>query len=360
MKPTQWLDETDAALADAAQRYLQDKYPLDARMRLGDAPRRFDARVWSDLGHMGWCAVSADEALGGLGFRPTSIMLLSQAAGRALLSEPFISSGVVPARLLSACVPSADRDQLFADALAAQHCLVATPPLTASAITQGCLNAKWQWIPDADIAWNLLVPVEGQGLYVVPAGSPGLAVQTLRLLDGRGAASVALQHCGAVLLRESNPGAIAEAYAQALLLATLAVAADSVGVMQGAMTLTLEYLKTRRQFGTTLGSHQVLQHRAVDMHIRLAESESVVRQAMRQLASGALDSAAQVHAAKAVACDSARLLTQEAVQLHGGIGITEEYAISHYLRRARVNEQWYGSTEHHLQAFTKASTALHP
>ena len=108
MKPTQWLDETDAALADAAQRYLQDKYPLDARMRLGDAQRRFDARVWSDLGHMGWCAVSADEALGGLGFRPTSIMLLSQAAGRALLSEPFISSGVVPARLLSCLLYTSD------------------------------------------------------------------------------------------------------------------------------------------------------------------------------------------------------------------------------------------------------------
>ncbi|KRB27005.1 MULTISPECIES: acyl-CoA dehydrogenase family protein [unclassified Acidovorax] len=360
MKPTQWLDETDAALADAAQRYLQDRYKLDARMHLEGPQRRFDARVWSDLGHMGWCAVSADEALGGLGFRPSSIMLLSQAAGRALLTEPFISSGVVPARLLSACEPSADRDRLLADAVSGQQRLVVTPALTATTITQGGLNAKWPWIPDADIAQTLLVPVDGQGLYAVPAGSPGLGVQALPLLDGRGAASVALRQCGGVLLRESTSGGIARAHAQAVLLATLAVAADSVGVMQGAMTLTLEYLKTRRQFGTTLGSQQVLQHRAVDMYIRLAESESVVRQAMRQLSSAAPDGAAQVHAAKAVACDSARLVTQEAVQLHGGIGITEEYAISHYLRRSRVNEQWYGSTEHHFQAFTQASTALHP
>lgn len=360
MKPTQWLDETDAALADAAQRYLQDQYQLDARMRMDGAQRRFDARVWSDLGHMGWCAVSAEEALGGLGLRPSSIMLLSQAAGRALLTEPFISSGVVPARLLSACAPGMDRDRLLAEAIAGQQCLVATPLLRASAITSGDLHAEWPWVPDADIAQALLVPVEGLGMYAVPTASPGLIVQTLPLLDGRGAASVALRDCGAVLLPESSPGAMAKAHAQALLLATLAVAADSVGVMQGAMALTLDYLKTRTQFGTTLGSHQVLQHRAVDMYIRLAESESVVRQAMRQLANEAPDSAAQVHAAKAVACDSARLVTQEAVQLHGGIGITEEYAVSHYLRRARVNEQLYGSTEHHFKAFTTASNALHP
>lgn len=357
MKPSQWLDDTDAALADAAQRYLQDQYRFEARMQLAAPKRRFDNKVWSDLGDMGWRAVAAEEALGGLGFRPSSIVLLAQTAGQALLAEPFINSGVVPARLLSACEASTARDGLLAHALQGSHCIVVTPMISQDAAAQGHLNVHLAWVPDADIAHTIIVPVKGAGLYVVPADSHGLLLQPLPLLDGRGAASITLQSCKAELLAEPAPGALAAAYDQTMLLASLAVAADSVGIMQGALDLTLEYLKTRKQFGVTLGQHQVLQHRAVDMYIRLAESESVVRQAMRSMMSHSTACAAEVHAAKAVACDNARCVTQEAVQLHGGIGITEEYAISHYLRRARVNEQLYGSTEHHRKAFASASAS---
>jgi len=360
MKTTQWLDDTDAALADAAQRFLQEQYRFDTRMQHTAQQRRFDARIWNALGLMGWCAVAADESLGGLGYRPSSIVLLAQAAGQALLAEPFISSGVIAVQLLAACQPGAERDRLLALALQGHACIVATPMLAAAAAAHSRVSGDLAWVPDADIAQTLLVPVQGAGLYVVPADSAGLSRHALPLVDGRGAASVALRACHATLLAESTPGAMAQADEQARRLASLAVAADSVGVMQGAMALTLEYLKTRKQFGVTLGQHQVLQHRTVDMYIRLAESESVVRQAMRSLACGATDCAAQVHAAKAVACDSARRVTQEAVQLHGGIGITEEYAISHYLRRARVNEQLHGSTAHHLQAFATATPCAQP
>lgn len=357
MKPTQWLDDTDVALEDAAQRYLQAQYRFDARMQLPPAQRRFDPRVWNELGQMGWCSVAVDESQGGLGLRPSSIVLLAQSAGQALMNEPFIHCGVVPGILLGACAAGIERDALLADALQGQRCIVATPALAAVQAPEGRLTAHWPWVPDADIAHTLLVPVEGVGVYVVPADHPGLTRTTLPLLDGRGAASVVLRDAQAVLLPQIQPDDLTHALALSEQLACLAIAADSVGVMRGAVALTLEYLKTRKQFGAFLGQHQVLQHRAVDMHIQLKECESVVRQAMRSMVTQSPDRALQVHAAKAVACDSARTVTQEAVQLHGGIGITEEYAVSHYLRRARVNEQLQGSTEHHFQAFVAAMSA---
>lgn len=262
-------------------------------------------------------------------------------------------------RLLGACVQSDERDRLLAAAMHGGSLVAANVmyPLTAVAASQTTITAEIPWMLDGDIADTLLLPVEGGGLGVVPRDAAGVSVRPLPLVDGRGAASVTLNGALVRWLMEADSGAMARALADARLLAALATAADSVGVMRRTLALTLEYLKTRRQFGVPLGGHQVLQHRAVDMYIRLEESDCLVRQAIRhQMRTGSLD-AAQVHAAKSVACESARLVTQEAIQLHGGIGVTEEYAASHYLRRARVNEQLYGSGEQHFQAFAAATDA---
>ena len=122
--------------------------------------------------------------------------------------------------------------------------------------------------------------------------------------------------------------------------------------METAFALTLEHIKTRTQFGAPLGSNQVVVHRAVDMYLRLQESRALLAQATRALAQGTADAPVEVHAAKAFIGPQARLLAQDAVQLHGGIGITEEAGVSRCLRRALVNEQLHGTAREHLRQFT--------
>ena len=354
MKQKHWLDDTDAALHDAALRYTAERYGFEARQRLPAAERRFSAKVWADMGEMGWLAVASPEDDGGLGLRVASICLLAEAAGRALVTEPLTSSGVLAPHLVAAHGTPAQRaallPRLHAGALP-MACLLHGPAVT---VHDGRLQGIHPVLIDADIAQQLIVHAGG-ALWLIDSNARGVECRPFPLLDGRGAATVRFDGAQALRLGDGTPTGVAPA----LQLAALATAADSLGAMSAAFELTLDHLKTRRQFGVPLGTHQALQHRAVDMYIALSESRAVLDLAIDTVQAGSPDAARDVHAAKSFVCESARRVTQEAVQLHGGIGITEEYAVSHYLRRARVNEQLWGSAEQHFVAFA-ASAAPTP
>lgn len=352
MKTKIWRDETDAALDDAASRYTAERYRFEVRQRLTRDERRFDAAVWKDMADMGWLSVATPEEEGGLGLRVASICLLAEAAGRALVTEPLTSSGVLAPYLVARHGSAAQRNallpRLHAGALRIA-CLLAGDAVRVEA---GRLHGRQQVVVDADIAEQMLVR-SGDRLWLVDVNAPGVTRRTYPLLDGRGAATVTFEAAEATPLGAGDPADLRHA----LWLAALATAADSHGAMAAAFDLTLDYLKTRRQFGNPLGTYQALQHRAVDLYVALGESRAVLDQAIESLQAGAPDAARDVHAAKALIGESARRVTQEAVQLHGGIGVTDEYAASHYLRRARVNEQLWGSAEQHFLAFAAATPA---
>ena len=201
--------------------------------------------------------------------------------------------------------------------------------------------------PSTAITDALLVQATVAGAtrwYWVGAATQGVTRRAYPLLDGRGAATLEFEACTAEALDAGDSPH------PALLLA-LALCADAVGAMEAAMALTLDYIKTRQQFGAAIGTHQVIQHRAVDMHIRLSECRAVLAQATQSLQLNPDASARDVHGAKAFIGEQARLMLQEAVQLHGGIVITEEYALSHYLRRVITDDQLTGGHEQHLRRF---------
>lgn len=352
MKQKIWLDETDAALDDAARRYTSERYRFDVRQRLARNERRFSAAVWKDLADMGWLGVATPEEEGGLGLRVGSICLLAEAAGRALLTEPLTSSGVIAPYLVARHGDAAQRHALLPALHSGALRIACLLDATSARIEAGRLHGGQQVVVDADIADQLLVR-SGEGLWLVDAKAPGVTCRSYPLLDGRGAASVTFEGAEAVRLGDGEAADVQ----YALWLAALATAADSHGAMSAAFDLTLDHLKTRRQFGHPLGTYQALQHRAVDMYVALGESRAVLDQAIASLQAGGPDAARDVHAAKALIGESARRVTQEAVQLHGGIGVTDEYAASHYLRRARVNEQLWGSAEQHFMAFAAAASA---
>ncbi|MDB5816895.1 MAG: hypothetical protein JWQ11_535 [Rhizobacter sp.] len=349
MKNKRWLDETDAALDDAAQRYLGERYEFAARQRLPGADRRFGSAVWSEMAEMGWLSVSTPESLGGLGMRIASIGLLAEAAGRGLVNEPLAACGMLAPFLIARHGTAAQRDALLPAMLEGRLLTGCVLPATGRSLvvaSEGRLRGRCEVVIDADLAERFIVAAgaaNGAALFLVDAAD--VQRRSYPLLDGRAAATLTFDRAAC------EPMATDVDLRPVLQVAALATAADSLGAMSAAFELTLAYLKTRQQFKVPLATHQALQHRAVDMHIRISESRAVLDQAIASFEEGSARTARDVHAAKSFVCENARLLVQEAVQLHGGIGITEEYAISHYLRRVRVNEQLYGSAEQHFVDF---------
>lgn len=354
MKNKVWQDDIDAALHDTARRYTGERYDFATHQHLDTSRRRFSAGAWKDMAEMGWLALATPESCGGLGVRISSIALLAEEAGRALVNEPLLGTGMLAPFLIAHHGDATQRDALLPRLHAGElrmACVLGDSRIDAK---DGCLTGLQEVVPDADIADQLIVEVAG-ALWLVDATTPGVDRHAYPLLDGRGAATLRFDAAPAIRLgNEDNAD-----FSAARRIAALATAADSLGAMQAAFDLTLDYLKTRRQFGVPLGTHQVLQHRAVDMYLRLGESRAVVEQAVASMQSGTPEAARDAHAAKSFVCESARLALQEAVQLHGGIGITEEYAVSHYLRRVRVNEQLHGSAEAHLLAFAATPAPFH-
>ena len=341
MKRDTFTDEVDAALADAASRYCRDRFAFDERQRLPQARRRFDASAWAEMADMGWIGVAVDEADGGLGRRIGSIALLARKAGASFINEPLLSA-FAAAEVLRAGGTAQQRER-WLPALMAGKLRVACAFEAEAEVRTDRLAGRAEVVPDGDLADLLLVRIDGRW-YAVSATAPGLRRTAYPLVDGRGAATLVFDDCPAEALHakdDSGPASVA----------ALAAAADALGAMETAFELTLEYAKTRKQFGAAIGSNQAVVHRIVDMFIRLEESRAVLAQATEALACGDPARAGEVHAAKAFIPPQGRLLAQEAVQLHGGIGITEEYAVSHCLRRVLVDEQLFGSAQEHLRRF---------
>lgn len=343
MKRDTYLDDIDAALAEAAQRYSRERFAFTERQRADAGRRRFDADAWREMAQMGWLGVNTDESAGGLGRRAGSMALLARTAGAANINEPLLSTAFVAAEVLRAHADAAQRGRWLP--LLLEGTLRVACAFAAEVRVQGSrLQGRCEVVPDADIADLLLVQGADGGWHAVTPGAAGVARDGYPLLDGRGAATLTFSGCEAEALPVAGRDTAA-------LVAAFASAADALGAMETAFSLTLDYVKARKQFNAAIGSNQAVVHRTVDMYLRLEESRAVLAQATEALAADDPARDAEVHAAKAFIPPQGRLLAQEAVQLHGGIGITEEYAVSHSLRRILVDEQLFGSAREHLRRF---------
>ena len=349
MKALAAMDEIDQALADAAERFGRERYAPADRHRLSAQQARFDASRWRDMAGLGWLAVATAEEDDGLGLRIGGVAVLARVAGACGINEPLVSTGCIAADVIRLHAGAAQRARWIPELLAGRlriACAFADGAWPVRVDGAGLVGGR-DVVLDADLADLLLVEVldgnRRQWFAILPEAA-GVRRKPYPLMDGRAAATLEFEGC------EAEPLPV-EGGTHSALLAALAASADAVGAMETAFALTLEHVKTRQQFGVPLGSHQVVVHRTVDMYIRLQESRAVLAQAVRALQGDPQGRAGEVHAAKAFIGPQARLLAQEAVQLHGGIGITEECGASHCLRRAVVDEQLYGSPREHLRRF---------
>ena len=369
-------------LADSIQRLVERNYGFDARRRIIESPAGWSHEVWHALGELGVLALPIPVDHGGFGGGAVDVMPVMNAVGEALIVEPYVAT-LVAARLVARPTVDSLRTQLlsavsegrsimaFAHAERGARYDAAQVETRARRTGDGyVIDGEKSVVAGAPCADHLIVSArlgggvgdpERLALFVVHASAPGVSMRAYRTLDDRRAADVRLDRVrvgeAAHIQADGNIPAIIE---DALDYATALVCAESVGALRYANGATLEYMKTRRQFGVPIASFQALQHRLVDMFIACEQAAS-----MALLACAAVDGeedAVQrkrtVSAAKLRVSQACRHVSQEAVQLHGGMGMSDEMKVSHTFRRLTVIAQEFGDVDHHLERFAACDDAL--
>ena len=363
------LSEEQALLSDSLQRLLADHYGFEKRRAIAATAQGWNPDVWKQLAELGVLALGIPESYGGLGGDAADRLPVLQALGGALSLEPYLASCVLGGTAVLAAGSSAQKDALL-PALASGDMRLAWAhdengerhnPLwvQARASRDGNgwrLDGHKPLVLHAETAGRLVVSArvagrgdapEGLALFLVDPQVAGVQLRSYRLVDDTPAAELALNGVPAEALGDPLDGPVQLAAIRATLEAgTAAVCADMVGAMETAFSLTTSYVNTRKQFGRAIGEYQALRHRIAEMSVSLAVARSMAVAAA--LAAGPAqdgDAATDLPRAKLVIGRQARSLCQAAIQSHGGIGMTEEYAVGHCLRRMHVLDQLFGDVD---------------
>ena len=373
------LTEEQVMIRDSAAGLLSEKASVAQLRALRDSASEtgFDKAVWQELVDMGWAGIAVPEAFGGLGFGYTGLGLVLEQVGRNLAASPLQSSVLVGATLITqlgsqvqkeALLPAIASGETLAT-LALQEGAHHAPEKTAlAALKNGDsynLNGTKCLVLDAHVADLFLVVArtsgvagEEQGLsaFIVEANTSGVTVERTAMVDSLNAGVVTFDN--ASIPSNNLLGEEGQAWAglsRTLDIANIGLASELLGISVEAFERTIEYLKERKQFGRVIGSFQGLQHRAAELFAELELARSIVLQALQAIDEDSEDIAVQASAAKAKLCEVAQRATNEGVQMHGGIGMTDEHEIGFFIKRARVVQHLFGDYNYHLDRFAVLS-----
>jgi alkylation response protein AidB-like acyl-CoA dehydrogenase len=359
-------------LADSVRKFLAQSYGFEQRKAILQSARGDSEQVWATFAEMGLTALALPEADGGFGGGAIDLIPVMEACGEALVVEPLLDQ-IVAGRLLAKAGTATQRGALLPGLIdgAARFALAYLEPgrryelapqdTKATRAGDGwVLQGEKCVVVGAAAASKLIVSADagGASLFVVDAKAKGVSLNPCRTVDGQRAADIRLDNVplGADALL-GPAGTALPLIDDAVDFAIALQCADAIGAMAFANDTTLEYLKTRKQFGVPIGSFQALQHRIVEMfiHTEQARSMAILAAAKVDTAASAAERRRAVSAAKIKIADAARHVSQEAVQLHGGMGMTEELKISHTFRRLTTIGQRFGDADHHLERYAACS-----
>ena len=365
------LNDEQQQLADSVRKYLANQYGFEQRQAIVKSDSGDSAKVWTTFAEMGLLGLALPEDDGGFGGGAIDLMAAMEACGEALVVEPLIDN-IAAARLLAKAGNEAQRAALLPGVVDGSQRLALAllepgqryelaPVATTAAQADGgwVLSGEKSVVIGAVGAQLLVSAATGDGgaasLFVVDANAKGVQLNPSRTADGQRAADVVFDQVklGADALLGEAGGALA-LITEAVDFATALLCADAIGAMKSANDATLDYLKTRKQFGVPIGSFQTLQHRMVEMVITTEQARSMAILALAQVDDKTADAGKRqrvVSAAKIKIADAARLVSQESVQLHGGMGMTEELKVSHTFRRLTMAMQRFGDADHHLERY---------
>ena len=355
-------------MQEGAERFIRDQYRFEARKAVAASQAGWSTAHWENFAELGWLALLIPEAAGGLGFAFTDVAVLLEAFGNGLVLEPFISTAVLGAFILE----QADRlEELEAVAtgtlrLALAHEEPGERHQRGNAGTIGrrtasgfSLTGTKTVVLDGPAADQFIVSAsiegeDGLALFLVPSNSPGLQRNDYPLIDSTRACDLELS---GVALPSANllaaGGAGIRILNEALDRAVLAQSAEALGAMETVMQLTAEYIKTRVQFGQPIGKFQALQHRMAEMFTHAESARSMLLQGLAALEAEPAIREAAVSATKIAISKAGFFVGAEGMQLHGGMGMTEETAVGHYFKRLVALEKTYGDRDWHLDRFIR-------
>ena len=366
------LAEERRLLQDTIKRYLAREYTFEQRRKRLAAGGGFSREAWKGLAELGVLGIGIREDDGGMGGDAFDAMIVMEALGRALVVEPYLSSVVLGAGLVSDAGNDAQRaawlpavaagEKLLAFAHGEAAARYASSHVETRAVRQGKgwkLDGAKSVVLNADSADALIVSARTGGgvaerdsisLFLVDPKARGVGVRSYPTQDSGRAGEVRLD--GVEVADEMRLGAEGKALAaieRALDRANAALCAEAVGIIEALNEATLEYLKTRKQFGQPIGRFQALQHRMADMTIKAVEARSMAILAASAMSKAQGDERARsVASAKAFVAQASRFVGQQAIQLHGAIGMTDELVVSHWFKRLAMIEITFGDAEHHL------------
>lgn len=367
-----FTSEERQLLHDSLHDFLSDRYTFDHQLALARAEDGdgFGRSEWATYAEMGWLGVAMPEAVGGAGGGMVELAIVLAAGGHYLVLEPLISTLVLGAGAIGEAGTTEQAGKLSdivngnlvlafchseADSgYARDHVTTVAAPDGAGYV----LSGKKGFALHAHAADELVVSArvgggDGPvGLFLVPREAPGVALNQAPALDGRPGAEIALE--GVRLGGEARLGGAEAPDCLALIgrlidRGAIAVCAESVGAMAAVTEQTVAYLKTREQFGQTLSKFQVLQHRAVDMSVTTEEARAIVHAALQAIDDDRADAQLAIWRAKVQAAQASRFVGGQAIQLHGGMGMTDELAIGHYYKRLSMNQVLFGDAEWYLK-----------
>jgi len=362
-------NEEQQMLRDSAKSFIQESSPVSLFRELRDNGKEWSPELWSGMAEMGWTGITIPEEYGGLQFGFVGAGLVFEECGRTLAASPLLSSSMVCASLI-ADLGNDEQKQTLLSAIASGESIAAlavgendrfdpsSVALTAVAEADGyVLDGKKSHVLDGGIANTLIVAATssaGPSLFAVDRDADGLQIAATLNADNRNTATATFEsvRVGAdALLGEE--GAAGPAVQKALDIGAALSAAELLGISQEAFERTLDYLKDRKQFGVPVGSFQALQHRAAQLFCELELCKSVVLKALQAIDEDAADRSLLASLAKAKMARTAKLAVNEAVQLHGGIGMTDEFDIGFFMKRAGAACQEYGDYYYHSDRFAE-------
>jgi pimeloyl-CoA dehydrogenase small subunit len=362
------LTDEQRLLRDSVERLLADRYGFEARTRHAASPEGWSREMWSAYAELGLLGLPFPERFGGFGGGPVETMIAMEAMGGALVLEPYFATVVLCGGLLralgseaqqAALIPGiAEGRSLLAFAHEERH---SRNDLAAVSTTARRDGAAWRidgaksLVQHGDVADRLLVSARsagggrdrrGIGLFLVDAADPGVSRQAYPTQDARRAAEIGFT--AAVAEPLGDPEGALDGIEAAVDAAVAALCAEAVGVMAAMHRLTVDYMKTRKQFGRAIGEFQALQHRAVDMYVAIELARSMAMYATMMADAPVAERAPAISGAKVQIGRSGRLVGQEAIQLHGGIGMTMEYQVGHYFKRMTMIDLAFGNADAQL------------
>jgi pimeloyl-CoA dehydrogenase len=353
-------------LADGADRLGKDLWPVSDRLKLLDDFDGLTRKTWSQMAELGWLMLPIAEDDGGLGGSPVDVMAIMEGVGRHLVAVPYVANAVLVPALIGGSEAAQDVLAAIGEGSSKAAAGLLEPDsgydfgwvnTAAEQVGEGwTLTGEKLHVEDgADADWFVVTARsdEGLSLFLVAADAAGLAVSRFRAIDQHRHARLKLEGVTATLI--GKVGTALPMVELAVDKAICAHLAEAVGSMEAAHTATLDYLRTRKQFGVAIGTFQALQHRAVDMAVALEEARAMSYRATLSLDLPAPERRRVVSAAKARVGQCGLYVGRQAVQLHGGVGFSDELIISHHLKRLMMLETAYGSIEHHLERFASAA-----